>query len=181
MYTVPQYKIEIRLIDQNRVVKVYPDYDIFISSIKYYFVEQHVVTTFKDWPERWFDFWKFGETFTKYIVRDKFGSVFTPTEILQDIRSNTYHSYNLHMWFLRRLDFTYRRTPVPFTGNKNWSFHNYYKVPRIMQEKRWNIAHKEYVRGKRRTKHLPDPRDDHQRGDIHNRKNWKSRRKTQWK
>lgn len=181
MYNVPDYKIEIRLIDQNRVVKSYPDYDTFISSIGYYFVEHHVVTTFKDWPGRWFDFWKFEETFKKYIVRDKFGSVFTPTEILKDIRSNTYHSYDLHLWFLKRFDFTYRKTPVPFTGGKNWSFHNHYKVPKIMQEKRWGIAHKEYVRGKRRAKYLPDPWDDHQRGDIRNRKNWKSRRKTQWK
>lgn len=180
MYTVPQYKIEIRLMGRNRVVKVYPDYDTFISSIGYYFVEQHVVTTFHDWPERWFDFWKFGETFKKYIVRDKFGSVFTPTEILRDIqvRNNT---RSLHYWFLRRLDFTYRKTPVPFTGRKDWSFHNYYKVPKITQEKKWNIAHKEYVRKKRRSNYLPDPWDDHQRGDIRNRNNWKSRRKTQWK
>lgn len=180
MYTVPQYKIEIRLIDQNRVVKIYPDYDTFISSVKYWFVERHVVTTFKDWPERWFDFWKFGESYTKYIVRDKFGSVFTPTEILKDIRVHN-GARSLHHWFQRKLDFIYRETPVPFTGRKNHSFHNYYKVPRIMQEKKWSIAHKKYVRGKRRAKYLPDPWDDHQRGDIRNRKNWKSCRKTQWK
>ena len=180
MHTVPEYKIEIKLIDQNQVVKVYPDYKTFVASVSYHFVEQHVVTTFKDWPERWFDFWKFGETFTKYIVRDKFGSVFTPTEVLKDISIRT-RARNLHQWFLRRLDFVYRETPVPFTGRRDRSFHNYYKTPRTTQEKKWNIAHKKYVRGKRCAKYLPNAWDDHQRGDIDNRKNWKSHRKTQWK
>jgi len=181
MYTVPQYRIKIRLIDKDQVVKVYPDYNTFISSVEYSFVERHIVTTFKDCPERWICFYDFGESYTKYIVRDEFGSVFTPTEILQDIISNTRHSNSMHLWILKKLDFTYRRTPVPFTGNNNWSFHNHYKVPKVMQEKKWSIAHKEYVRGKRRTHRLPNSWDDRQRGDIDTRKNWKSRRKTQWK
>jgi len=181
MHTVPEYRIEIRLIDQNRVVKVYPDYNTFIDSTNYWFVERYVVTTFKNWPERWFDFWKLGETFTKYIVRDKFGSVFTPTEILADIRVKNNSTRSLHRWFLRKLDFIYRETPVPFTGKKGWSFHNHFKVPRVMQEKRWNIAHLKYVRGKRHPKYLPNPYDDRLRSDIRDRKNWKSCRKTQWK
>ena len=181
MYTVPEYKIEIKLIDKNGVVKHYPDYETFINSVSYWFVERHVVTTFKDWPERWFDFWKFGEHYTKYIVRDKFGSVFTSTEILKDKDDSNTKKSKLTQWFLKKLNFIYRETPVPFTGKRSWSFHNYYKVPRVAQEKKWSIAHKEYVRGKRHVKYLPDPWDDHQRGDIRNRRNWKSRRKTQWK
>ena len=181
MYTVPEYKIEIKLIDQNREVKSYPDYKTFISSVSYWFVEQHVVTTFKDWPDRWFDFWGFGESYTKYIVRDKFGSVFTSTEILGDIRVHNNSTRNLNQWFRRKLDFVYRETPVPYTGKRDWSFHNYYKVPRVVQEKKWNIAHKEYVRRKRQPNHLPNPYDDYPRGDSHNRKNWKKYRRTQWK
>lgn len=179
MYTVPQYKIEIRLISHDGVVEVYPDYETFINNIKYYFVEQHVVTTFKDWPARWFDFWKFGKAYKKYIVRDKFGSVFTPTEILRDIKVVN-STRNLHQWFLKKLDFTHRKTPVPFTGKRKWGFGNFYKTPRHAQERRWNIAHKEYVRGKRHPGYLPNPWDDYPRSDVYD-KNWKRQRKTQWK
>ena len=184
MYTVPQYKIEIRLINHDGIVEVYPDYDTFLNSVSYWFVEKHIVTTFKDRPDNWFfgwKLWKLDEKPDLYVVRDKFGSVFTPTEILEDIRKRNRKKSTLTQWFLKKHDFVYRKTPVPFTGKRHWSFSNFYKTPRHAQEKRWNIAHKKYVRGKRHARYLPDPYDDYPRSDIRDRKNWKRNRKTQWK
>ena len=86
MYDVPQYKPEIKLISNvDGVVGVYPDYETFLDNIEYFFVECHVVTTFKNWPGRWVYYWKWCEQYPKYMVRDKCGSVFSPTEILQEL------------------------------------------------------------------------------------------------
>jgi hypothetical protein len=180
MYTVPQYKIEIRLIDQDGIVEVYPDYDMFLEHMDYWFVENHIVTTLKDWPPNWFLKWRLGEKPNLYIVRDKFGSVFTSTEILEDLKKRNKKKSTLTLWFLKKHDFIYRKTPVPLTGKRRWRFSNFYKIPRHAQERRWNIAHKEYVRGKRHPGYLPDPWDDYPRSDVYD-KNWKRNRKTQWK
>jgi hypothetical protein len=181
MYTVPEYKIEIRLISTNGEVEVYPDYKTFITNITYWFVEHCVVTTFKDYSIKCFIFWTRNEKPKKYIVRDEFGSVFTPTEILNSIRNNNIDKHIRSEWYYREHNFIYRETPVPFTGKRKYSFGSWYKTPRHIQEKKWNTAHKEYVRGKRRPRNLPNPWNDNARGDIDTRKNWKSRRKTQWK
>ncbi|MEE9572800.1 MAG: hypothetical protein V3W20_07130 [Candidatus Neomarinimicrobiota bacterium] len=182
MYTVEQYKPEIRLISNiDGVVGVYPDYETFLEGLNYFFVEQHVVTTFKDWPSSWYNFIKFGETFPRYIVRDKFGSVFTPTEILNDISKSRRSEPNPNKWYNKKHDFIYRETPVPFTGKRIRGFYIWYKKPRTTQELRWNEAHGEYSRGKRRKGYLPTAWDDYPRGDHRERKNWKRRRKTQWK
>lgn len=181
MYTVPQYKIEIRLIDRDGNVEVYSDYETFLEHVDYWFVNKHVVMTFKDWPEdSWYLRWKFGEKPEFYIVRDKFGSVFTPTEILEDIKEKNRSKNKLSQWFIKKHDFIYRETPVPLTGKRRWrwKFGDFYKTPRHAQEKRWNIAHKKYVRGKRSPKYLPNPWDDYPRTIS---KNWKNQRKTQWK
>jgi len=181
MHTVPQYKIEIRLIDRDGNVEVYPDYETFLDCVSYWFVKEHIVNTFKDWPDDWYLKWRFGENPELYIVRDKFGSFFTTAEILEDKSDRNRNTDKLHQWYLKKHDFVYRETPVPFTGKRNWRFGNFYKTPHHAHERRWNIAHKEYVRGKRSPRYLPDPYDDYPRGDIHNRKNWKKHRKTQWK
>ena len=182
MYNVPQYKPEIRLISNiDGVVGVYPDYDIFIDQIEYFFVESHVVTTFKDWPGRWIYYWKWGETYPKYIVRDIHNSVFTPTEILHDLRKKRRGTSKWSRYLATKYDFIYRETPVPHTGKRGRGFHCWYKTPKTTQELRWNEAYKGYTRGKRHKGYLPTSWDDYPRGDIDNRKNWKSCRKTQWK
>jgi len=83
-------------------------------------------------------------------------------------------------WLLKYY-FEYRKDPVPHTGKNNWRFYNWYKTPRTAQELRWNEPHKEYTRGRRCKGWLPTAWDDYQRGDVRNRKNWKSCRRTQWK
>jgi len=180
MYTVTQYKVEIRLINRDGVVGVYPDYDAFLDSVSYWFVKEHIVTTLKEWPVDWYLRWVFGKKPDFYIVRDEFGSVFTSTEILEDKFDKNKKKSSLEQWFLKKHDFTYRKTPVPFTGKRKWRFSNSYKTPRHAQERKWNMAHKGYVRGKRNSKYLPDPWDDYPRSDIYD-KNWKRQRKTQWK
>jgi hypothetical protein len=194
MYTIPEVKLEIRLISHDGTVMVYPDYDTFIEEVDYRFIEKYIVTSFKEWPNGWFHYWKIGhedysefrDNYPRYIVRDKLGGVYSPTEILHDKakfkKQNPTSKYL--KWVQAKYNFIYRETPVPRTGSgkrKRWKFGNYYKTPRYAQEKRWNLAHKEYVRGKRRPSHLPDTWDDMIRSDIRERKNWKRRRKTQWK
>ncbi|KKL22000.1 hypothetical protein LCGC14_2439820 [marine sediment metagenome] len=182
MYNVPQYKPEIRLISNiDGVVGVYPDYDTFIDQIEYFFVESHVVTTFRGWPGRWIYYWKWGETYPKYIVRDIHNSVFTPTEILHDLRKKRRGTSKWSRYLATKYDFIYRETPVPHTGKRGRGFHCWYKTPKTTQELRWNEAYKGYTRGKRHKGYLPTSWDDYPRGDIDNRKNWKSCRKTQWK
>lgn len=182
MYDVPQYKPEIRLIsNMDGVVGVYPDYETFLDQIDYFFVECHVVTTLKDWPDRWIYYWKWGVPYPKYMVRDKCGSVFTPTEILHDLRKKRRGSSKWSQYLATRHDFIYRETPVPHTGKKRHGFHTWYKTPRTTQELRWNEAYKGYTRGRRHKGYLPTAWEDYPRGDIDNRKNWKSCRKTQWK
>jgi hypothetical protein len=77
--------------------------------------------------------------------------------------------------------FRFRIDPVPFihkTGTRY--FGTYYRVPKIMNEKRqWD---NEYGRRKRSPRCLPDAWDDYQRSDIRTRKSWKKCRKVkkQW-
>lgn len=182
MYDVHPYESEIRIISNiDGVVGVYPNYEAFIEDANYMFVETHVVTTFKDWPIRWFHLWKFNETYPRFIVRDKFGSVFSSTEILHDIRNKNRNASKWTSHFARRYDFVHRETPVPYTGGKRGHFRSWYKTPKTTQEKRWSIAHREYVRGKRSKSYLPDSWDDRPRSDIRIQKSWKRFRKTQWK
>ena len=123
----------------------------------------------------------FALTCPKYVVRDKYGSVFTPTEILHDLRQKNRGAPKWSRYLATKYDFIYRETPVPHTGKRRHSFHTWCKTPRTAQELRWNEAYKGYTRGKRHKGYLPTAWDDYPRGDIDNRKNWKSCRKTQWK
>lgn len=182
MYDIPQYKPRIRLIKNDREVFEYENYDEFIEAMNYWFVEDHVVTTFKDWPEKYMRIWsRAGEEIIRYIVRDEFGSVITKNDILEDIRQK--NRARRTEWCLRRENFIYRHSPVPYTGSRRYRryFKNYYKKPKTAQELRWNEAYKEFIRGKRTKNWLPTAWEDKARSDIRTRKNWKSSRKTQWK
>ena len=74
--------------------------------------------------------------------------------------------------------FRYRIDPVPFISNRKHHFGTYYKIPRVMNEKRqWD---NEYGRRKRSPRCLPDPWDDYIRADIHDR-SWKRiKKRKQW-
>ena len=71
----------------------------------------------------------------------------------------------------------FRNGPVPHTGKKR-SYLHYYRMIRTTQEKRYNYAHKDFVRGKRRQ--LPSAWDDLPR-EYRRRESWKnSKKRKQW-
>lgn len=80
--------------------------------------------------------------------------------------------------------FKFRFDPVPFVHKRvHRGFGNYYKIPKVMNEKRqWYDDGKRYGRLKRSPRNLPNPWDDYQRGDIDTRYSWKKRNKCrkQW-
>ena len=186
MYTVEPYKAEIRLISNlNGLIEVYPDYESFLDSLTYEFIEKHIVTTFKEWPlGMWWLGCKLGELrYERFVVRDEFGSIFSSTEIYNDFRERRAetHRSKWTKWWNRIYEFVYRQTPVPRTGKRVRGFHCWYRTPKTTQERRWSFAHGKYVRGKRRAHILPNTWDDKPRGDIHNRKCWKNKKiKKQW-
>jgi hypothetical protein len=181
MYTVTPYKTEIRLISNlNGLVGIYPDYEYFLDSINYSFIRERIVTTFRDWPINWYRWWKYNEPYERFVVRDKFGSVFSSNEILNDFIDRNYKKRK-GWWFLRKYDYVYRQTPVPHTGRRRWYFRSYYKHPKTTQEKRQGYEYKEFIRGKRHPANLPDVWEDHPRGDVRSRKSWKNKKiKRQW-
>lgn len=179
MYIVQQPDIEVKLIGNDGSVSIYESYQYFIEHTSYYFVEKHVVTTFRDWPLGWLRWWRLNKPYKRYVLRDVLGSVFSTSEILHDIRAHTISRYKEA--YNRRYDFVFRATPVPDTGKSRWRFKNYYKRPKTTQERRWGCAHGYYVRGKRRSHMLPNVYDDKVRSDIDNSKCWKSqKKKKQW-
>jgi len=186
MYNIPKYKPRIRLINEKGVCIEYENWDDFIDSIDEEFVKHHIVMTFKNYPLNnpycYGFLLKRGYT-NFYIVRDEWESVFSPTEILYAIRGKELPRtwYNKRR-FLLNSNFEYRMDPVPFTGKRMTNYFGcWYKQPRTTQEIRWSIAHKEFVRAKRRKCNLPNSWDDKPRGDVGERKSWKNYRKSQWK
>jgi hypothetical protein len=169
MYTVETPKIEIRLISEVGKINIYDDYDTFISSITYYFVDKYVVDSFKKQL--------LSDTCTtRYIVRDKFGGVFTKNEVLRDVYKLKYKKRGVI-----NCNYKFRYDPVPHTGHRKWSFKNFYKTPHTVQEKRWNTAHIEYVRGSRHPSRLPNPWDDCPRSDAFIKRSWKkTKKRRQW-
>ena len=179
MYVIPQYQPEVRLIGDDGSVCVYKSYQYFIEHTSYYFVDNNVVTTFRDCPLKWSLYWSIFDKRTKYVLRDVLGSVFSTSEILRDIGVHTVSKHREE--YNRRYDFVFRATPVPYTGKPRWRFENYYRKPKTTQERRWSCAHGDYVRGKRRYHALPNVWDDIVRGDADSRKCWKSKKKKkQW-
>ena len=77
------------------------------------------------------------------------------------------------------LIYRYRIDPVPFIHKRHACFSDWYKLPKVMNEKRqWD---KKYGRTKRNPMNLPDARDDYPRADIYDR-SWKksSKKRKQW-
>jgi len=179
MYVIEPCKIEIRIIDKNGIVEVYPDYNTFLNKVTYYFVDKYITDVISDYPPLWILKWDPYREYPKYIIRDMFGGVYSRNEILHDIRklNSLKQIYKIN----KKYRFDYRYDPVPFTGKKRGKFKNWYKIPKVTQEKKWSFAYKEYVRGKRKKHNLPNPWDDYQRSDIRERKNWKHyKKKKQW-
>jgi len=189
MYVVPQYEPRIRLIAKDGTEDVFDNYEEFLKYNNSYFVKNHVVTTFRDYPEhlrgRHTGIVRLTleerQELELYIVRDEFGRVFSADEIIEEQRKRYWKKVK-HSWFgVEYTHHVYRQNPVPYTGKSRYHFACYYRKPQTTQEQRWNEAHQEYVRSRRHPHNLPNAWDDWPRGDIRNRKNWKQNRKTQWK
>lgn len=76
-----------------------------------------------------------------------------------------------------KISIKFRIDPVPYSG-KSFSGHIFRKIE-TTQERKWNVAHKKYVRGKRRK--LPNSWDDFLISSNEDR-SWKNctKKKKQW-
>jgi len=182
MYVVPQYDIKILLISSEGDTVVYDNYNGFIESTSIYFVRNHIVTTFKDAHSNLLLWLNSGESTERFIVRDALGSVFSTSEIINDISNLLDNRYKDNKYYKQQYNgVVFRRTPIPYTGTGRYKFGCFYKKPKTTQEKRLSFAHSGLVRGKRRANALPDTWDDVVRSDVYTRKNWKHyKKKKQW-
>jgi len=81
---------------------------------------------------------------------------------------------------IRLVGFKYRFDPVPGIHHFKNAIRYYYRRIKTTQERRWALAHKEYVRGKRRFTSLPNSWDDLRNSKEHI-KNWKrTKKRRQW-
>lgn len=121
------------------------------------------------------------------FVEDECGLVVPRWKVDEAVK--TYRKAPRHpRWVLQYYgDFEFRRSPVPRTGKSRWSFHNFYKTPRTLQELKNSYLDEDEiyygvkVRPKRNRHHLKTAWNDYPRSDIRERKNWKNWRKKQWK
>lgn len=78
----------------------------------------------------------------------------------------------------------FRIDPVPYSGSSGYgkrNFYAWYKKPRTTQERRWSLADKKYVRGKRNMRNLTNAWDDYMRSDVRERRSWKNKKiEKQW-
>lgn len=190
MYNVPKYKPKIYLIFRNEERIEYENWEVFIENINECFAKNYLIDSFKE-ASRYKIFFMselMRRIFVKEsdfynnscIVRDEFGSFITKKDVLHALKENRRIKALEKPWISNRYNYRYRLDPVPYTSRR-YHFGTWFKKPKTAQEMRWNIAHEEYVRGKRKKPNLPNSWDDNVRGDVRERKNWKRRRKTQWK
>lgn len=73
----------------------------------------------------------------------------------------------------------FRKGPIPHTGRNYYGFYNWYRGVKTTQELKWNCAHKNYTRGKRRN--IRNAWDDVPRSDRRIKQSWKKQKKCkQW-
>jgi len=75
----------------------------------------------------------------------------------------------------------FRLDPVPDSGKFNHKrVRPMFRRIKTTQERRWSLAHKKYVRGRRSFRMLPEQWDDYRIADDYNR-GWKrTKKKRQW-
>lgn len=87
---------------------------------------------------------------------------------------------NKNMYKIRLVGFKYRFDPVPGIHHFKNPIKRYYRKPKTTQERRWALAHKKYIRGKRSFVSLPNAWDDVKNKSL-NIKNWKrTKKRKQW-
>lgn len=188
MYKVNPYSPRIRLIGNDGSVSEYACWKEFLEASDYWFLSGHLVNKFNDPRDKVTIEWYFADLIKKlprrihYIVRDEFGSVFGRDEVLEAVADRTKSlNHRKYSWFYNRYNFIYRQTPVPYTRKIRRHKGTFYRRPRTTQEKRWGHIDKEFIRGKRHSRYLPDAWEDMPRADIRIKKSWKKYRKKQYK
>lgn len=178
MYTIPQVLPWVELIGEDGSVSRYDNYRKFIESTSYWFVRDHLVLSFKNRAIRGFLYW--GEDPRElYILRDQFGSVFSPSEILNDIKEYNFENLKKFSVTYNRYNYDFRYDPVAYTGKKHKG--HIFRHPHTSQERRCGYAYSRYVRPNRRPNALPNSWDDYLRSDLYYNKSWKNKKKTkQW-
>jgi len=85
-----------------------------------------------------------------------------------------------YMCKIKPVFFKYRFDPVPGIHHFKNSIRHYYRHIKTTQERRWSLAHKKYIRGKRRFTAIPNSWDDFKNSSNYI-KNWKRTKKDkQW-
>jgi len=121
----------------------------------------------------------------KYVVYTQDNELVTCTTIDQiyrqgAIRAGIYPTYrhSRKRWYYIHPNYPgFRNGPVPGTGG--YSTGNYFRQVKTTQEKRFNCAHHEYTRGKRRN--IPSDWDDIKISDHYTGHSWKKQhKKKQW-
>lgn len=125
-----------------------------------------------------------------YVFIDPDDRIIDPREYIDEIinfykaNQSIKREYNAYYYYkyVKCLP-EFREGPVPGTGKRHQHRGSYYRIPKTIRDKRTNCIeeHKEFIRGKRSNKHLPDPWDEYTRSDRRS-KSWKdqSKKKHQW-
>lgn len=178
MYTVPQYEPWVELIGEDGSVSRYDNYKKFIEAASYYFVKNHLVLTFKDRAIKGLIYWG-QEPKPLFILRDQFGSVFSPSEVIHDVGDYKWDNITKFRITYNKYHYSFRYGPVPYTGKRGGG--NSFRRPHTTQERRYGHAHGKYVRPNRRPHALPNEWDDIYRSGIYHTKSWKNQKKRkQW-
>lgn len=188
MYQVKPYQPRIRLVGNDGTIVEFANWVEFLKNSNYWFLYNHLVDRFNDPRDKITVDWYFDDLRrhlsrrTHYVVRDEFGIVFGREEVLNAIAErNRISNHKKYSYFYNRNNFIYRQTPVPYTRKRRGHRGSFYRRPKTTQEKRWGYVDREFVRGKRRPRALPDAWEDIPRSDIRIKKSWKKYRDKQYK
>ena len=120
----------------------------------------------------------------RYLLLDDSGLIIPVWKI-----EELYRQYPVEFrgYWSRKQNYRFRYDPVPGIRGR-WSCGSWYKRPKTRQEMRAAVAlerdedAREYhIKARRSRPNIPNSYWDMQRGDVRNRRNWKSTRKNQWK
>ena len=113
-----------------------------------------------------------------YMITDDKGKALNAYNLLSNLCNNNSNNY-----LEKRNNYSYRKSPVPFTGKGRWFFGNYYRTfPKPEPEDKESIKEAtdscEHIKIKKHN--IPDTWDDIPRTDVRDR-SWKRHRPHQYK
>jgi hypothetical protein len=193
MYNIEPYKPKIRITSNGKPQEIYEfeDYNAFLNWADYTFINSRICSSFKkvgwfipgniDGIVRWDKQFRTDYSYTLYIVRDEFSSVYSTNEIVNDWKELRQERIRKRSsWWRARFEpnYEYRKDPVPGTHHR--SHGRWCRRVKTTQERRLNERDIEFVRGRRRPHMLPNSWDDLY--IMNNRiKSWKRHRDHQYK